>query len=272
MDPMNGPNPSPRPTQISMYLIIFMISSGNIDVMRLQQVTCSMMSPCPWMNLRITASALNVCGFDRLAMAPRANVEEVSRENPTMTAFLAPILFLMMELTGAKMHWAMEKILRIREMSIESNLQPSSEIHSWSSMKGGMNEAMFSIIMLPTQSASRQAIKAFFLTSGLSAVACSSTSALPFGARPLWLEARDLLKDVDKFRLPPSQNDKLRDLSLFLGDRLRFLFFDCTNETWGLPINRFSVAVSLSRACSSVSPSSSSCVLILLGYSVLFFS
>ena len=41
----------------------------------------------------------------------------VSSEKPKRTAFFAPILFLIMELKGAKMTYAMEKILRINETS-----------------------------------------------------------------------------------------------------------------------------------------------------------
>jgi len=72
---------------------------------------------------------LKVCGLSILAIAPRPNVVAVKRRNPIIIAFLAPSLFLIMALNGAKIIYATENIDKIRDTSSDSKVASSSETH-----------------------------------------------------------------------------------------------------------------------------------------------
>ena len=133
----------------------------------------------------------------KFAIAPSPKVAKVRKPNPTRTAFLAPSLFLMAELKGAKITWATENTLRIKETSkVEIAFKSLGTDHSCESINGGKNAAMFSIIMFPIVRAIRQATRAFFFTSGASYVSLASAfkfkvtdSIRPCG-RPLAVRAR----------------------------------------------------------------------------------
>jgi hypothetical protein len=97
-------------------------------------------------------------------MYPRPTVVIVSKKNPQRIAFFVPSLFLMIEFTGAKMTYAMEKIPMISPISF-SLISPSHSVF-FCSIKVGKKAITFWIIMLPIHSAARVEYRILFFIAG----------------------------------------------------------------------------------------------------------
>jgi hypothetical protein len=99
-------------------------------------------------------------------MAPRPTVVVVSKKKPNKIKFLAPILFLMAELNGANIIYAIEKTAIIMETSLEFKVYPSLESHSllsfFSSKYVGKKTATFNSIIFAIHRDVIQEIKIFF--------------------------------------------------------------------------------------------------------------
>lgn len=73
----------------------------------------------PYKNLRETAQFINVWGSSKLAIYPNAEVVIVKIKKPNRMLFLAPNLFFIIALKGAKIIYATAKMEIISATSLE---------------------------------------------------------------------------------------------------------------------------------------------------------